>query len=54
LPKSVTESRIISNLRDLDISDDDFKLLNQILHGREQKRFGDPYHSWDVDVFGLH
>ncbi|KAI8890337.1 Aldo/keto reductase [Backusella circina FSU 941] len=54
LPKSVTESRIISNLRDIDISDDDFKVLNQILKGREQKRFGDPYYSWDVDVFGLH
>jgi diketogulonate reductase-like aldo/keto reductase len=54
IPKSVTPSRIISNFHVVELNDDDFKTINKLIEGKEQKRLGDPYYSWDVDVFGLH
>jgi diketogulonate reductase-like aldo/keto reductase len=54
IPKSVTPSRIISNLQDVDLDDEDFDAINKLIENKEQQRLGDPYYSWDVDVFGLH
>ncbi|KAG2205815.1 hypothetical protein INT47_003998 [Mucor saturninus] len=54
VPKSVTPSRIISNFHNVKLDDDDFSAVNKLIEGKEQHRLGDPYYSWDVDVFGLH
>lgn len=54
IPKSVTASRIISNLVHVKLNDQDFEDINKLIEGKESHRLGDPYYSWDVDVFGLH
>lgn len=54
VPKSVTASRIISNLHSVELSDQDFTTINMLIKDKEPLRLGDPYYSWDVDVFGLH
>lgn len=46
LPKSVTDSRIISNLKTIKLSDEDFELLNQLSKKDGIVRTCDP--SWDV------
>lgn len=54
LPKSVTASRIISNLKDVHLESKDFDCINKLIENHPIRRLGDPYLSWDVDVFGLH
>ncbi|KAK4512159.1 uncharacterized protein ATC70_013402 [Mucor velutinosus] len=54
LPKSVTPSRIISNLKDVRLESQDFERINKLIENQPTRRLGDPYISWDVDVFGLH
>ncbi|CAO3655699.1 unnamed protein product [Mucor hiemalis] len=54
IPKSITPSRIISNLHVVQLKDDEFEIINRLIEGRKQQRLGDPFYSWDVDVFGLH
>ncbi|KAG1114593.1 hypothetical protein G6F42_014144 [Rhizopus arrhizus] len=54
LPKSVTPSRIISNLKDVHLEPQDFESINKLVENHPTRRLGDPYLSWDVDVFGLH
>lgn len=46
LPKSVTDSRIISNLETFKLSDEDFKTLNELSSKEGVVRTCDP--SWDV------
>ncbi|CAO3611463.1 unnamed protein product [Cunninghamella blakesleeana] len=53
IPKSVTTHRIVENIQIVDISDEDFDVLNNILKG-ESKRIVDPFSFWGVDVFDLH
>ncbi|CDS12732.1 hypothetical protein LRAMOSA04916 [Lichtheimia ramosa] len=50
IPKSVTESRIISNFKDVELSDEDFNKLNSLV--TESKRLINPKTFWGVDVFG--
>lgn len=54
IPKSVTPARIISNFHTVQLKDDEFDGINRLIDGRKQQRLGDPFYSWDVDVFGLH
>lgn len=54
VPKSVTPSRIVSNFHDVKLNVNDFNTINKLIEGKEPHRLGDPYFSWDVDVFGLH
>lgn len=54
LPKSVTPSRIVSNLKDVRLEPQDFDRINKLIENHPTRRLGDPYFSWDVDVFGLH
>ncbi|GAA5807551.1 hypothetical protein MFLAVUS_000916 [Mucor flavus] len=54
IPKSVTPSRIISNLHHVKLDEQDFGTINKLIEGKEPHRLGDPYYSWQVDVFGLH
>lgn len=54
IPKSVTPARIISNFHTVQLKDDEFDVINRLIEGRKQQRLGDPFYSWDVDVFGLH
>lgn len=46
LPKSVTDSRIVSNLKTLTLSDEDFETLNQLSAKDGVNRTCDP--AWDV------
>ncbi|KAI8080159.1 NADP-dependent oxidoreductase domain-containing protein [Gilbertella persicaria] len=54
LPKSVTPLRIISNLQRIELSTQDMDEINRLIKDQSQQRLGDPFYSWDVDVFGLH
>ncbi|CEP18453.1 hypothetical protein [Parasitella parasitica] len=54
LPKSVNASRIMSNLKNVCLEPDDFDAINKLIKHHPTCRLGDPYLSWDVDVFGLH
>ena len=48
IPKSSNKDRIISNLEYFELSDADFKLLNQL---GKKKRYVNPKVIWGVDVF---
>ena len=54
IPKSVTASRIKSNIEIVDLSDEDFETLNKIVHSQKKQRLVDPYNFWGVDVFEEH
>ncbi|KAI8883475.1 Aldo/keto reductase [Backusella circina FSU 941] len=54
IPKSVTESRIISNFQDVELKQEDFDTLNDITKKQEAKRLVDPFNFWGVDIFGEH
>lgn len=54
IPKSVTPSRIESNFKTVELKDDDFEALNQVVKATEAKRLVDPYNFWGVDVFEEH
>ncbi|KAJ9115510.1 hypothetical protein QFC22_005268 [Naganishia vaughanmartiniae] len=48
LPKSVSPTRIASNLNIIDLSKEDIETLNQLGHGDKQKRYCNP--PWGVDL----
>ncbi|GAA5879061.1 hypothetical protein JCM16303_001285 [Sporobolomyces ruberrimus] len=55
IPKSVKESRIISNFKQIKLSDEDFAAIEKIEETDGTKRYNVPYGykpNWDVDVFG--
>lgn len=54
IPKSVTPSRIESNFQTVELKDDDFEVLNQVVKAEKAKRLVDPYNFWGVDVFEEH
>ncbi|KAI7884877.1 Aldo/keto reductase [Lichtheimia hyalospora FSU 10163] len=49
IPKSVTDSRIISNFKDVQLSNEDFDKLNSLV--TESKRLINPKSFWGVDPF---
>ncbi|CAO3564760.1 unnamed protein product [Mortierella alpina] len=51
IPKSVTESRIVSNFKDIELDLEDLKVLKAITQGKEPHRYCDPKTFWDIDVF---
>ncbi|GAA5934387.1 uncharacterized protein JCM15063_004561 [Sporobolomyces koalae] len=56
IPKSVTESRIISNLKEITLSDEDFEAIEKIEENEGTKRYNIPINygtpSWYINVFG--
>ncbi|KAG1171042.1 hypothetical protein G6F36_011811 [Rhizopus arrhizus] len=54
IPKSVTPSRIISNFKDVELNEEDFKALNTLVDAQSPNRLVDPYNFWGVDVFDQH
>ncbi|KAI9269373.1 NADP-dependent oxidoreductase domain-containing protein [Sporodiniella umbellata] len=54
IPKSVTESRIISNFKDVELKEEDFKALNGLVESQKTNRIVDPFNFWGVDVFDQH
>ncbi|CAO3655566.1 unnamed protein product [Mucor fragilis] len=54
IPKSVTPSRIESNFQTVELKDEDFEVLNQVVKGEKAKRLVDPFNFWGVDVFEEH
>ena len=49
LPKSVTESRIISNLKVIELDDTDMEILNTLSTKEgKTKRFTTPKWGWDL------
>ncbi|KAJ7033422.1 NADP-dependent oxidoreductase domain-containing protein [Mycena alexandri] len=54
IPKSVQEERIISNFKQVALSEEDYQKITAIGHGRHL-RFNIPYRyspSWDISLFG--
>ncbi|KAI8980277.1 NADP-dependent oxidoreductase domain-containing protein [Pilobolus umbonatus] len=51
IPKSVTPSRIQSNFEDVELEEDDFQKINDILKTQPTKRLVEPKNFWGIDVF---
>ncbi|KAG0031067.1 hypothetical protein BGZ81_001798 [Podila clonocystis] len=51
IPKSTTESRIISNFQDIVLDEEDLKTLKAITEGKAPHRYCDPKDFWGVDIF---
>ncbi|KAI8643052.1 NADP-dependent oxidoreductase domain-containing protein [Parasitella parasitica] len=54
IPKSVTPSRIKSNFQTVELKDEDFENLNQVVKAEKATRLVDPFNFWGVDVFDEH
>lgn len=55
IPKSVHENRIVSNFKEVEITDDDFARISKIGEGDARYRYIVPIFfkpSWSVNVFG--
>jgi diketogulonate reductase-like aldo/keto reductase len=50
LPKSATPSRIESNLKDVDLSDNDFEAVNEVSRNRRY-RFINMKHEYGIDLW---
>ncbi|KAG0045859.1 hypothetical protein BGZ83_008923 [Gryganskiella cystojenkinii] len=51
IPKSVTESRIISNFKDIVLDEEDLKVLRGLTEGKASHRYCDPKTFWGVQIF---
>ncbi|KAG0006362.1 hypothetical protein BGZ80_003095 [Entomortierella chlamydospora] len=51
IPKSVTESRIISNFKDIELDEEDQKVLKNITADKPSHRYCDPSDSWGIDIY---
>ncbi|KAK3820595.1 MAG: NADP-dependent oxidoreductase domain-containing protein [Linnemannia elongata] len=51
IPKSVTESRIISNFKDIELDQEDLAALKALVEGKAPHRYCDPKEFWGVDIF---
>ncbi|KAF9195006.1 hypothetical protein BGZ51_005970 [Haplosporangium sp. Z 767] len=51
IPKSVNESRITSNFKDIELDEEDFKVLKSLTEGKAPHRYCDPKEFWDIDLF---
>ncbi|KAF9408233.1 hypothetical protein BGZ94_002386 [Podila epigama] len=51
IPKSVTESRIISNFNEIVLDEEDLATLKSITEGKEPHRYCDPKDFWGVSIF---
>ncbi|KAG0313358.1 hypothetical protein BGZ99_008951 [Dissophora globulifera] len=51
IPKSVTESRIISNFQDIELDEEDLKVLKSLTEGKASFRYCDPAKFWGLDIF---
>jgi diketogulonate reductase-like aldo/keto reductase len=51
IPKSVTESRIISNFKDIELDQEDLAALKSLIDGKAPHRYCDPKEFWGIDIF---
>ncbi|KAF9326586.1 hypothetical protein BG006_010014 [Podila minutissima] len=51
IPKSTTESRIISNFQDIVLDEEDLKTLKAITEGKAPHRYCDPKDFWGIEIF---
>jgi len=51
IPKSVTESRIVSNFNDIELDEEDLSLLKSVIEGKASFRYCDPAKFWGVEIF---
>ncbi|KAI1319834.1 hypothetical protein EDD11_002828 [Mortierella claussenii] len=51
IPKSVTEARIISNFKDIELDSEDLKVLKGLTEGKEPHRYCDPQEDWGINIF---
>ncbi|KAF9148710.1 hypothetical protein BG015_009550 [Linnemannia schmuckeri] len=51
IPKSVTESRIISNFKDIELDQEDLAALKALTEGKAPHRYCDPKEFWGIEVF---
>ncbi|KAF9203078.1 hypothetical protein BGZ49_006795 [Haplosporangium sp. Z 27] len=51
IPKSVTESRIISNFQDIELDEEDLKTLKSFTDNKPPHRYCDPSKDWGVEIF---
>ncbi|KAG0353070.1 NADP-dependent oxidoreductase domain-containing protein [Gamsiella multidivaricata] len=52
IPKSVTESRIISNFKDIELDSEDLKTLKALTENDPPHRYTNPESSWGISIFG--
>ncbi|KAF8928723.1 NADP-dependent oxidoreductase domain-containing protein [Dissophora ornata] len=51
IPKSVTESRIVSNFKDTVLDEEDLKVLKGLTEGKASHRYCEPLTMWGIEVF---
>ncbi|KAF9908240.1 hypothetical protein EC991_010080 [Linnemannia zychae] len=51
IPKSVTESRIISNFKDIELDQEDLAALKGLIDGKAPHRYCDPKDFWGIEIF---
>jgi diketogulonate reductase-like aldo/keto reductase len=51
IPKSVTPSRIVSNLQAVKLDTKDFQALEELVATKTAKRLVDPSSLWGVDIY---
>ncbi|KAF9100537.1 hypothetical protein BGX29_006511 [Mortierella sp. GBA35] len=51
IPKSVTESRIISNFKDIELDQEDLQTLKSLIDGKAPHRYCDPKEFWGIEIF---
>ncbi|KAG0267082.1 hypothetical protein BG011_009154 [Mortierella polycephala] len=51
IPKSVNESRIASNFKDIELDEEDLKVLKSLTEGKAAHRYCDPKEFWGIDLF---
>ncbi|KAF9361405.1 hypothetical protein BGX26_003538 [Mortierella sp. AD094] len=51
IPKSVTESRIISNFKDIELDEEDQRALKSLTDNKPSHRYCDPSNDWGVDIY---
>ncbi|KAG0277531.1 hypothetical protein BGZ96_002827 [Linnemannia gamsii] len=51
IPKSVTDSRIIANFKDIELDQEDLAALKSLIDGKAPHRYCDPKDFWGIEIF---
>ncbi|KAF9431933.1 hypothetical protein BGZ76_011507 [Entomortierella beljakovae] len=51
IPKSVTASRVISNFNDIELDEEDVKVLKSLTEDKPSRRYCDPSNDWGVNIY---